>query len=268
MKVVLVTGASSGIGLACAQYLARRGLRVFGASRSAPPPGCPFEHVPMDVSDEASVAHAVGEVLARAGRLDVVVNNAGFGLAGAVEDTSPAELQRQLDTNLHGPLRVLRAALPAMRAAGGGTIVHMSSIGGRIALPFQGAYCASKFALEGLTEALRHELWPQGIRVVLIEPGDYRSRFTDNRRPVAACTPGSPYWEQYQRTLAVIEHDERRGPDPAEIARLLHAVIHDPRPRLRYVCGMPLQRWSIVLQQLLPWRVFEAVLRWIYRIRR
>ena len=266
MRVVLVVGASSGIGLACAIHLAHRGWRVFGASRTPPPGQVPFEFVPMDVGSEASIEHAVGVIVERAGHIDAVVNSAGYGIAGAVEDTSVAEAQQQFDTNFFGALRLLRRTLPLLRASRG-RVVHISSIGGHIALPFQGMYCATKFALEGLSEALAHELHGSGVAVVLVEPGDFRTGFTDSRKLARAAGPDSPYHAQFERTLAVFIADEQRGPDPGDVARVVDHALSVRRPRLRYVVGMPLQRWSIALKKLLPWRLFAWVLRKIYRIR-
>ena len=183
--MVLVTGASSGIGLACADLLARRGFRVYGASRTATEPERAFPSLRMDVDDDVSVAEGVARVLEREGRIDAAVNCAGFGIAGA---------KRQFETNFFGVLRVCRAVLPAMRERRAGTIVNVSSIAGLVPLPFQGFYSASKFALEGMSEALRMEVRPFGIRVVLVEPGDCRTHFTANRRPAAgADCSGSAY---------------------------------------------------------------------------
>ena len=211
-KVVLITGASSGIGQACARHLARRGYQVFGTSRR-PQAGAeePFEMIPMDVTDEDSVRQGVATVLARAGRLDAVVNNAGFGFGGAVEDTSIDEAQELFETNFFGTLRVCRAVLPHMRERRAGTIVNVSSLAGLIAQPFVGMYCATKFAIEGVTEALRMEVRPFGIHVVMIEPGDTRTGFTANRRPTQASQAASPYADSMQRVLAVIERDEETG---------------------------------------------------------
>jgi NAD(P)-dependent dehydrogenase (short-subunit alcohol dehydrogenase family) len=188
---VLITGASSGIGKACAEYLFMRRCRVYGTSRrtphveprSTPPEAVPlFQTIPLDITSDESVEKAVSLVLESEGRIDAVVNNAGFGLAGAVESTSIAEAREQFETNFFGTMRVCRAVLPAMRRQGHGHILNVSSVAGQIGIPFQGIYSATKFAVEGLTEALRLEVAPFGIRVVLIEPGDFHTGFTANRR--------------------------------------------------------------------------------------
>jgi NAD(P)-dependent dehydrogenase (short-subunit alcohol dehydrogenase family) len=263
--VVLITGASSGIGRACAEYLHGRGYRVYGSSRRAALDS-PFPFVQMDVTSEQSVAEAVQQVLQREGRIDVVLNNAGDGIAGAVEDTSIAEAQQQMDTNFFGVLRVCRAALPPMRRQGAGLIVNVSSLGGLVALPFQGLYSASKFALEGMTEALRMEVRPHGIRVVLVEPGDFRTGFTAQRRKVQAAAD-SVYAERFGRALAVMERDESRGADPLAVARLVERLIRRPSPRPRYKVGAWVQKLSAgLLRKLLPQKLYERLLMMSYDI--
>lgn len=180
-KVVLVTGASSGIGQACAELLSARGHTVYGTSRKPPPEPARHRMLELDVTRDDSVQKAVATVLEEQGHLDVVVNNAGYALAGPIEDTSIEEARHQLDTNFFGVLRVCKAVLPSMRARGSGLIVNVSSLGGMVGLPFQGLYSASKFALEGLTESLRQEVAPFGVQVTLLQPGDVRTAITDNR---------------------------------------------------------------------------------------
>ncbi len=220
--------------------------------------------LPMDVRDEAAVARGVKRILAEAGRLDAVVNSAGFGIAGAVEDTSVDEALDLFQTNFFGALRVCRAVLPYMRAQGAGTVVNVSSIGGRIALPFQGLYSASKFALEGLTEAIRMEVRPLGIRVVLVEPGDTRTPFTAHRRRTKGATDA--YRERFERALAQAEKDERAGTDPAVVARLIVRVVRHPNPRLRYTVGNPFQRLAVHARAVLPGRLFEWGIMRYYRV--
>lgn len=271
-KIILITGASSGIGAACARHLAALGHRVYGTSRRAPAPAqaTPDDDgvimLRMDVTDEASVQRAVEHVLAREGRLDVLINGAGDGIAGAVEDTAMDEAHAQLDTNFFGTLCACRAVLPAMRAQGDGLIVNISSIGGGIGLPFQAMYSASKFALEGMSEALRIEVRPYGIRVVLVEPGDMRTGFTANRRMVAAHRETSPYYAAGERAVAVMVHDEENGASPELVARLVARLMAKKSPRLRYMVGPIVEQTALLLKRVLPWRLFEAALRLYYKV--
>jgi short-subunit dehydrogenase len=254
--VILVTGASSGIGQSCAELLTRRGHRVYGASRTS--------ELRMDVRDEASVNAAIQSILEREQRLDAVINNAGFGIAGAVEDTSIAEAMEQFEVNFFGVLRVCRAALPAMRAQRQGTIINIGSIGGLIAIPYQGLYSATKFALEGLTEALRLEVRDFGIHVVLIEPGDHRTGFTQNRRLTGASGAGSAYGKTFAHAVERMAADEQAGPSPDRVAALVARVVESRRPRLRYTVGPAPQRAAVWLKRLLPYAVMEAIMRQTY----
>ncbi len=258
--MVLVTGASSGIGACCAAFLAGRGYRVYGGSRGAIT-AQGVEPINLDVTDDGSVARGIETILAREGRLDVLVNNAGFGIAGAVEDTSIDEARAQFEVNFFGVLRMCRAVLPAMRQQSAGYIVNIGSIGGLIAIPFQGFYSASKFALEGLSEALRLEVRPFGIHVVLIEPGDHRTSFTQNRRSTRASAAGSAYQDRFQRSIARMASDEQSGPSPEGIARLLHKVVSHPHPRLRYTVGPAAQRAAVWLKRTMPYAVIEKIMR-------
>jgi NAD(P)-dependent dehydrogenase (short-subunit alcohol dehydrogenase family) len=266
-RVVLITGTSSGIGACCAADLAARGYRVYGASRSATvPPG--VTPLSMNVTDDASVSQAVATVLDREGRVDVLINSAGFGIAGAVEDTTMEEAAAQFDVNFFGTVRVCHAVLPVMRSQNAGYIVNIGSIGGVIAIPFQGFYSASKFALEGLSESLRIEVRPFGIHVVVIEPGDHRTGFTQNRRPTAASTGPSAYHNRFERAIARMASDEQNGPKPDAIAHLVQKVIGDPHPRLRYTIGPASQRAAVWLKRLLPNRIVEGIITRYYENQR
>jgi NAD(P)-dependent dehydrogenase (short-subunit alcohol dehydrogenase family) len=206
----------------------------------------------MNVDDEASVAEAIGTVWRTEGRIDAVVNCAGFGIAGAIEDTPLALAQAQFNTNVFGVMRVCRSVLPLMRRQRSGTIVNVTSIAGELSLPFQGLYSASKFAVEGLSEALRVEVRPFGIGVVLVQPGDFRTGFTAARR--VAPHDGSPYAERTARALAIAAADEGAGADPQQVARLIARIIASRRPRLRYVVGPAAQEWLMRLRYVLPGR--------------
>ncbi|MFC5743701.1 SDR family oxidoreductase [Dyella tabacisoli] len=270
-RIVLITGASSGIGKSCAQHLQQRGYRVYGTSRGAVFPNevsaGEVAMIPMDVRSQASVEQAVQWILAREGRLDIVVNNAGNGIAGAIEDTSIAEAQAQFDTNFFGMLRVCHATLPVLRRQGSGYLINVSSIAGRIGVPFQGLYSASKFAIEGLTEVLRAEVRPYGVRVALIEPGDFHTGFTVQRCIAAAAQVPGSYSERFRTALSVMEKDETRGATPEAIAQLLERIINTPSPKLRHLVGPAAQKLSVsLIQKLLPQKTFEAIIDKYYGI--
>jgi NAD(P)-dependent dehydrogenase (short-subunit alcohol dehydrogenase family) len=259
-RVVLVTGASSGIGLACATHLAGRGYRVYGTSRRASTGhAAGVAMLTADVTDDHSVEQAVAAVLEREGRLDIVVNNAGMGIAGPVENTSIEEAKRQLEVNFFGAFRVCRAVLPSMRSQRGGYIVNISSIAGFTAIPYQAMYCASKFALEGLSESLRMEVRPFGIKVVIVEPGDHKTALTENRTETVGGTDA--YSKSFRAALARTEHDEQSGPDPDQVARLLYRIVNTQNPRLRYTIAPVTQRAVVWLKRLLPYSVTEYSMR-------
>lgn len=250
--VVLISGASRGIGLRTATLLHERGHLVFGTARRPDAAPTPFRMLPLDVTDAASVQAAVAQVVAEAGRLDVLVNNAGYDLYGAAEDTSIEELQAQLDANFLGAVRLTAAALPHMRRQGGGKVIAMSSVGGLLALPYNGAYAASKFALEGYYESLRHELLPAQISVSLIEPGQVR---TDTLETSIRSAGGAHAEQVAARARAM---GRRASLAPEAVARAVVKVVEARRPRLRYPVGG--QAHQVVwLKRLLPGRLVEAI---------
>ncbi len=262
--VVLITGASSGIGLATAKRLHARGAHVWGASRRVIEGEIPW--LAMDVTDDAAVHAGVQTVAEKAGRIDALITCAGYGIAGAIEDTSSAEAEAQFATNFFGTFRAVRAVLPVMRAQRSGRIVLVGSIAGRIAVPFQGFYSASKFALEGFAESLRMEVKPFGIDVSLIEPGDFKTDFTAARVRVAGARAASPYHAACARALHQMEHDERNGPDPAIVADLILALLDARRPPLRVRVGGLVQRFAVSLKAILPAASFEKLIMGNYKI--
>ncbi len=261
-KVVLVTGASSGIGQAIARHLATEGYRVFGTSRTSATAGAVqgVEMIELDVDNDASVARGIETVLQRAGRIDAVVNNAGWALMGAVEDTSIDEARAQMETNFFGVLRVCRAVLPVMRRQGGGHIVNISSLGGIFGMPYGGLYSAGKFAVEGLSETLRFETHRFGIRVVLVEPGDFHSQLAVKRRTAKAADTNPAYREAFAKFKANQAKDEAKAPTPEPVARLIAKILATPSPKPRYSVGMLGQRIVIPLKRFLPGRLFETIL--------
>ncbi len=257
-KVVLVTGASSGIGRAIADLLHARGHRVYGTSRRPEAHTAPWRLVAMDVIDDASVLAAVTTVLAEAGRIDVLVNNAGLVVSGAVEDTSIAEARRSFETNVLGPMRVAKAVLPGMRERRSGLIVNVGSLAGRIGMPFQGIYSATKFALEGLTEALRQEVAGFGIAVTLVAPGDTATPVVENRvRATAATDPASPYAADFARVLAMYEKDEKAGAPVGGVAALVAALVEARRAGARRVVGPAPQRVLVAARNVVPGPIFR-----------
>ena len=257
-RVVLITGASSGIGRATAELLAARGYRVFGGVRAAATtrPLTGVELVPLDVRDEASVKACVEDVRSRAGRIDVLINNAGIHLVGAVEETSISQAQALFDTNVIGVLRMIQAVLPGMRGRGAGLIVNISSILGLIPAPFMGVYASTKHAIEGLSESLDHEVRALGIRVILIEPPYIRT----NLDASAAQAEGriDAYATQRQRTAAVITHNTGTAPEPKLVAEEVLRSIEGPYRMRRPIGQALLLSW---LRRLLPARLFGRSLR-------
>ena len=218
-KVVLITGISSGFGKAIAQILSDKGYEVYGISRkqSGNLSGT-IRTLQADVTDVASVQKAVADVVAKTGRIDILINNAGMGISGAIEESSLEEINLQMNTNFTGYVNMIQAVLPAMRKQGGATIINISSIGGVMGLPYQGFYSASKYAIEGMSEALRMELKPFKINVIVIRPGDFFTNFTANRKPTRTSAPGGAYEAQFARTLAIIDKEEKNGVPPVYIA--------------------------------------------------
>lgn len=257
-RVVLVTGARTGIGRASALLLHARGHRVFGTSRHPGREAMPFRMLALDVTDDAGVEAAVATVLTEAGRIDALVNNAGLVFAGAAEDTAPDEARRVLDTNVVGALRMARAVLPAMRGQGRGVIVNVGSLAGRVGMPFQGLYSASKFALEGLTEALRIEVASFGVTVALLAPGDTATSVVDNRvSAVAARDPASPYRHRFLATLARYEAEERAGIAAEAVAARIAALVEGRAHGPRHVVGPRAQRLLVGIRPFVPSALYQ-----------
>lgn len=260
-KVVLVTGATSGIGKATAELLAARGYRVFGTSRDPRgKTGDGFELLQLDVTSDASVAACVAAVSGRTGgRIDVLHNNAGTGIIGAAEEVAPEEAARLFQINLFGVMRVTNAVLPLMRAGRAGTVVNMSSSGGVAALPFAALYCATKFALEGYTEALRHELRPLGIAAVVVAPGPVNTPAGGTAMRAERHIP--EYADRRRKADDLAVRGIRGGMDPKRVAETVLKVVRADWPSPRYAVGMQ-SRATNWAHGLLPSGAFEAAVRW------
>jgi NAD(P)-dependent dehydrogenase (short-subunit alcohol dehydrogenase family) len=267
-RVVLVTGASSGFGKAIAAALAAGGHKVFGGARRAPAdPPAGVTNLSLDVTDESSVKSCVAAVIAAAGSIDAVINNAGMGIAGAIEDTTVEEAKTQFETNFFGTHRVCRAVLPHMRAQRRGHIINMSSLAGHIPLPFQGFYSATKFAIEAYSEALRMELRPFGIAVSMIEPGDFATGFTASRRMTSASDPQSAYREACERAIARMARDEQANADLTPVVSAVQQILANGRPALRHPRATAVQRGFVALRPFMPDALVEYLIRDTYGLK-
>ncbi len=267
-SVALVTGASSGIGLETAQTLAKLGFTVYGSSRRGSDGvertygGGKLVMLKMDVTDAASVENAVQEILKKEGRIDILINCAGMGIAGAVEDCSGEEAMRQMDVNYAGVLRCIRAVLPSMRAQKRGLIINIGSVGGIFSVPFQTLYSSSKYAVEALTEGLRIELRPWGVKAALVEPGDVKTGFTA-ARAYAEDAKTTEYGKRFQQALKQMEHDEQNGKTPDTVVRVILQTIRSKNPPVRRTVG-GMYKVLVFLKRVLPASLVETLLNAMY----
>lgn len=258
MNTVLITGCSSGIGRMAAGLFAGRGWNVVATARH--PEGSSDLAAPnvtvlqLDVTDEASIAAAVDAAVARFGRIDVLVNNAGYGVFGPLEGISGADFAREFGVNVLGLAAVTRHVLPVMRRQGGGTIVNVSSLGGRMTSPFASAYYASKFAVEGLSDSLAYELKAHGIRVKLVEPAHFKTRFIERSVQWAS---HAAYEPQAGNMRAWVEHLDRRAPSAEPVAEAIYRAAIDRSNRLRYPVN---GRVMLALHAMLPGAMWRAMI--------
>jgi len=247
-KVAVVTGSASGIGYETALILARNGFRTFATVRNlekaktlsevAKKEQLQLKILKLDVTDEKSVNDAIKNIKSDAGRIDILVNNAGYGLGGALEDISMTELRAQFETNVFGLIRVTQAVLPTMREQKSGIIVNISSIGGKMALPYFSPYISTKFAVEGLSESIAYDLEPFGIKVVLIEPGAIKTNFDSGMvMPAKSLDSSSPYFKNMQQVLGLMNSMLQNGSLPDKVAKVVLEVVTSQNPNLRYTAG-------------------------------
>lgn len=269
-KVALVTGASGGLGKSCASFLADNGWIVYGTSRSASSATINASAAKktgtvallrMDVTNSESITLAIAQIMEKEGRLDAVINNAGLHVIGPIECTTPEEIERCWRTNCLGAMLVCKEVLPIMRSQGCGHIVNVSSVGGVVGLPYQGAYSGSKYALEGMTESLRAEVRRFGIAVSLIQPSDIRHQDCRNDAAVSA-----DYKDSCERVMKIAWSDEEKGYPPERFGPLVLKILNNPKPRSRYTFGQAFQRTVPVLKRLLPNRFTEWALSLYYKV--
>lgn len=266
-KIVFITGISSGFGKCTAEYLSQKGYVIYGTSRKEIEVDGRINVLKADITDVDSVKAAIETVLTNEGRIDVVINNAGMGISGPVETASVDDIRLQMKTNFMGTVNVIQAVLPAMREQQAGTIINISSIGGLMGLPFQGFYSASKFAVEGMSEALRMELKPFNIKVVVLRPGDFTTSFTSNRKTDANLGGNNSYEQQFRKSLSIIETDEKGGMKPDFFARKLARIIEKKNPSGTYIISTAEQKLAVVLKRILPDALFTWILGSHYGIR-
>jgi len=248
-KVALVTGSSSGMGFTTAVMLARAGIHTYASMRNlkksktitdlANKENLPLQVIQLDVNDDKSVKDAIAKIVTEKDRIDVLVNNAGYGLFGSIEDVSIEEMKAQFETNFFGVMRVTQLVLPIMRKQKSGTIVNVSSVGGRISLPVLSAYNSTKFALEGLSESMSYELEPFGIKVVIIEPGVIRTNIMNSSIfAKKAQDPKSPYFSLIQKVESNFKSMiENKSSPPEEVAKVILGALTSKNPQLRYTVG-------------------------------
>jgi short-subunit dehydrogenase len=280
-KTVLITGASSGIGKIIADHLNGVGYEVYGTSRKAVSTAdnqpatagllaqsstCTVPLLTLDVTSDASVEQLMQVLEEKKIKVDVLINNAGVGLAGPLENFTIEEAREQFETNFFGVVRMVNAFLPLMRKQGGGLIINIGSMAGLIGLPFQGHYSASKYALEGYLSALRMEVLPFNIKVFNINPGDFRTGFTANRRIIKKVDP--VYQTKFNQLLKMYEHDENNGADPLLIAKKIEKLLFKVGGfKQRYVVGKFDQVIGVPLKRLLGDTLFEKVMMLFWKIK-
>lgn len=268
-QIVLITGCSTGIGRDLVSRLTQSGYTVVATARKVESlAGLPAALcLPLDVTQPESVAQAVSATLERFGRIDVLINNAGYAVRGVLEETDDAQIQQMFDVNVHGVLRMIRAVVPHMRQQKSGRIINLSSIVGKLPVPVNGAYSATKFALEALSDALRFELMPFGVQVVLIEPGSIKTHFVEtmnNYSQQVSSNPNSPYAALYQSAKDFDQQMKQNEPGPEIVSQVILKALTATKPKARYLAGV---NASGRLVMHLGAAVWERVVRSMFKIK-
>ena len=266
-RTVLITGGSSGIGRSIGNFLHQQGFEVYGTTRdpSKYPDFRDFKLLALDVRNPQSIKIAVDQMLSEQGRIDILINNAGVGITGPLEEIPREEIENHFSVNLYGPVEMIKTVLPAMRDQKGGLIINITSIAGYMGLPYRSIYSASKAALEVITESVRMETKAFGIRITNLAPGEFATNIAAGRYH-APVLDGSPYQETYQNTLDVLNEHVDSGMDPNLVARKVLSIINDPNPKIHYKVGGWLQKVSIGLKRILPDKLFEKLLLNHYKL--
>lgn len=265
-KVILITGGSSGIGKSIGELLKKNNYIVYGTSRNPKKNGdLPFPLIELDVTRPETISAAVSSIIAKEGKIDVLINNAGIGITGPIEETPDSEIKKAFDTNYFGPLNVIKAVLPHMRRQKGGLIINITSIAGYMGLPYRGIYSATKGALELTTEAFRMELRDFNIKMTNVAPGDFATNIAAGRYH-APVLENSPYRKKYKNTLEIMNRHVDSGKDPGVMAKVVMKIVQTKDPKGHYKVGEPLQKFSIALKRILPDKVYEKMLLKHYKL--
>jgi NAD(P)-dependent dehydrogenase (short-subunit alcohol dehydrogenase family) len=265
-KVVLITGGSSGIGKSIGEFLTEKGFIVYGTSRNPERyTESKFSILQLDVKKMETIQQTITTIIKKEGKLDVLINNAGAGITGAIEEIPESEIKANFDTNFFGPINVIKAVLPQMRKQQSGLIINITSIAGYMGLPYRGIYSASKGALELLTEAFRMELKDFNIKMTNMAPGDFATNIAAGRYH-APLLENSPYEKPYGNTLELMNAHVDSGSDPNLMARAVLKVINTKNPKPHYKVGAFMQKFSIVLKCVLPDTVYEKMLMKHYKL--
>lgn len=264
-KVVLITGASSGIGKAIATHLHSKKYTVYGTSRNPQKVEVPFKMLALDVLDANSIKKTVESIISSEGKIDVLINNAGKGITGAIEDTPTEEIKANFDTNFFGVIDVIKAILPQMRSQKQGLIINITSIAGYMGLPFRGVYSASKGALELVTEALSMEVKNFGIKVINVAPGDFATNIASGRYHTPVFE-NSAYKEKYVENLALMDAHVDSGMNPIVMAKAIEKIINTQNPKIHYKVGGFMEKLSIILKRILPDKWYEKLLMNHYKL--
>jgi len=266
-RVVLITGGSSGIGKSIGLFLKTKGFIVYGTTRKLNKHTnfTSFELLEMDVTDTYSIQNAVSNVIEKEGRLDVLINNAGIGITGPIEETPYEEILKVFDTNFNGPIHMAKSVLPQMREQQSGLIINITSIAGYMGLPYRGIYSATKGALGLITEALRMEVKDFNIHITNLAPGDFVTNIASGRyhSPVLQ---ESPYEAPYKNTLELINEGVHDGEDPILVARTVLKIMNTKNPKVHYKVGTFMQKFSLFLKSTLPDKIYEKLLLNHYKL--
>jgi NAD(P)-dependent dehydrogenase (short-subunit alcohol dehydrogenase family) len=265
-KVVLITGGSSGIGKSIGEFLHHKGFVVYGTSRNPERVlNSVFPLIALDVRSADSIQAAVTKIIATSGKLDIVINNAGVGITGPLEEIPMEEIKNNFETNFFGPIEVMKAVLPQMRKQQSGLIINVTSIAGYMGLPYRSIYSASKGALELITEALRMEVKSFGVQITNVAPGDFATNIASGRFH-APVIEGSAYEISYGNTLKTMDEHVDTGSNPNEMAEAVYKIIQSPAPKIHYKVGVFVQKFSIILKRVLPDKVYEKMLLNHYKL--